>query len=204
MKLFYNPASPFVRKVLIVASECGLADQIEKYVLGLTPVNSNDDLNTQNPLGKIPALVLEDGTTLCDSRVICEYLSSQGNGHLYPADENRWQAQRLQAIGDGMCDAAVAVRYETFVRPAQHQWEDWVEGQKGKFRRALATLEIELPQFSDRFDIGTIAVAIALDYLDFRYSDEGWRDDYPNLAQWHQAFVKRPSFEQTVPHDLKT
>ncbi len=208
MKLFYNPASPFVRKVLITAIECGLEDRVQKHPLALTPVNANDDLNTQNPLGKIPALVLDDGSTLYDSRVICEYLNSlaggKGSATLFPEGEDRWKALRLSACGDGICDAAVTVRYETFVRPEQYRWGDWIEGQKNKFRRAVAVLENEVAGFENTLDIGTISIAVALDYIDFRYADEAWRDSAGALAEWHKRFVQRPSFQQTAPHDLKS
>lgn len=202
MKLFSNPASPFVRKVLVVAAECNLTDRIELQPVALTPVNPNAGVVAQNPLGKIPALVIADGSTLYDSRVICEYLNSQGNGSLYPAADDGWRALRLQACGDGICDAAILVRYETFVRPEELRWADWIDGQKNKFRRVLVALENEVGQFDGVFDIGTISIAIALDYLDFRNADEAWRDTCPNLAAWHKRFVQRPSFQQTTPHDL--
>lgn len=202
MKLFFNPASPFVRKVLIVAAENGLTDKIVTEPVGLTPVNPNDSVIEQNPLGKIPALVLDDGSTLYDSRVICEYLNAIGNGDLYGQGDDRWQALRLEATADGICDAAILVRYETFVRPEALRWADWIDGQKNKFRRALGSLDTEATGFGKRFDIGTIALAVALDYLEFRYPEEAWRDHYPNLAAWHKDFVQRPSFEKSGPRDL--
>lgn len=202
MKLFYNPASPFVRKVLIVAAETGVADQIDKEPVGLTPVKPSDSVIQQNPLGKIPALVLDDGTTLYDSRVICEYLNTLGGGNLYGQGDDRWQVLRLEASADGICDAAVAVRYETFVRPEAFRWPEWIEGQKNKFRRSLAVLDAEASRYGDRLNIGTIALAVALDYVDFRYPEEAWRDYYPNLADWHKGFEQRPSFESTKPADL--
>ncbi len=202
MKLFYNPASPFVRKVLVTAIECQLDNKISKQPLALTPVAPSDALNADNPLGKIPALVLDDGSTLMDSRVICEYLNDLGRGNLFPADNTRWQTLRWQSIADGMCDAAVAVRYETFVRPQQHQWEQWINNQKDKYRRALAVLESEAAEFGNKVDIGTLSIAIALDYIDFRYADEAWRDVYPALSAWHQLFSSRDSLAQTMPKDL--
>ena len=204
MKLLSNPASPFVRKVLVVASECGLTDQIQMMPLALTPVNPNADVVDQNPLGKIPALELDDGSTLFDSRVICEYLHSLGSTDLYGQGDQRWSALRLQAVADGICDAAVLVRYETFVKPAEYQWENWIEGQRNKYRRALNTLESELSGFKSHANIGTLSVAIAIDYIDFRYPDENWRDQCPKLAAWHDAFSNRPSLVATRPSDLKT
>ena len=202
MKLLFNPASPFVRKVLIVAAENNLSDQVTTEPVALTPVNPNDGVIEQNPLGKIPALVLDDGSTLYDSRVICEYLDALGDGKLYGEVDQKWQVRRLEAIADGICDAAILVRYETFVRPEALRWTDWIEGQKDKFRRALRSLETEVSGFGDRLDIGTISVAVALDYLDFRYPDEDWRAHNPQLAAWHHGFVQRPSLESTKPRDL--
>lgn len=199
MKLYYNPASPFVRKVLVVAYECGIADQIVKEEIALTPVNANDSLNTENPLGKIPALVLENHS-LYDSRVICEYLDSQSNGGLFPATgEQRWTSLRRQSIADGFCDAAVSVRYEGFVRPADKQWPDWIEAQLNKCRRSIDALEKECVSFSDTVDIGTLSVAIALGYFDFRNETEAWRDRAPALAAWYRDFSQRPSLLQTQP-----
>ncbi len=202
MKLFFNPASPFVRKVLVVASETGLADRVISEPVALTPVKPNDGVIEQNPLGKIPALVLDDGSTLYDSRVICEYLNSLGMTDLYGKGDSRWKALRLEATADGICDAAIIVRYETFVRPEPLRWVEWIDGQKNKFRRALGSLETEVSGFGSRFDIGTISVAIALDYVDFRYPEEAWRDHFPALALWHEDFTQRPSFKNTKPHDL--
>lgn len=202
MKLFYNPASPFVRKVLVTAIECGIDDQITTEALALTPVSPSESLNADNPLGKIPALVLDNGETLYDSRVICEYLNEIGNGALFPTDDSRWGSLRWQAIADGMCDAAVTVRYETFVRPQDKQWDQWIENQKQKYRRALGSLEAEAASFGNTIDIGTLSIAIALDYLDFRYADEAWRDQHPALAAWHSTISTRPSLQQTLPADL--
>ena len=202
MKLFYNPASPFVRKVMVTAIECQLDDKIIPEPLALTPVNPNEALNSDNPLGKIPALVLDDGTTLFDSRVICEYLDDLGGGALYPKGDTRWQTLRRHAIADGMCDAGVLVRYETFVRPEERQWDHWISNQKEKFRRATALLEREAADFGDTVDIGTLSVAIALDYMDFRYADEAWRDNCPTLSAWHKRISSRDSLAQTMPKDL--
>jgi len=202
MKLFFNPASPFARKVVVTAIECGLEDKVDTDALALTPVTPRDSLNACNPLGKIPALVLENGETLYDSRVICEYLNELGNGSLFPSGEARWTSLRRQAIADGICDAGVLVRYETFVRPEDKQFDDWIDNQKLKYRRALAALETEATSFGDTVDIGTLSIAIAIDYLDFRYADEAWRDKHPQLAAWHASMSTRPSLQNPRPADL--
>ncbi|MEM7256408.1 MAG: glutathione S-transferase [Pseudomonadota bacterium] len=202
MKLFYNPASPFVRKVMVTAIECGLQDQIDIDALALTPVNPSDSLNAENPLGKIPSLVLDNGDTLFDSRVICEYLNELGHGSLFPAGEARWDNLRRQAMADGICDAGVLVRYETFARPQEKQWDHWIENQKLKFRRALQVLETDASSFAGKVDIGALSIAIALDYIDFRYADEDWRTECPALAEWHTSISARESLQQTRPTDL--
>jgi glutathione S-transferase len=201
MKLYHSAASPFVRKSLVAAHETGLAGRIEIATIALTPVASNAQLNEENPLGKIPALVLEDGTTLFDSRVICEYLDTLHDGpRLFPADEReRWTALRRQALADGLLDAAILCRYETFLRPPERQWSDWIEGQRSKFRRALDALEGEAERFGDTVDIGTISAGCAADYLDFRSLDDGWREGRPRLAAWLEGFAARPSMQATRP-----
>ena len=201
MKLYHSPASPFVRKALVAAHETGLAERIEIVTVALTPVASNAELDEENPLGKIPALILEDGTALFDSPVICEYLDTRHDGpRLFPAGgPERWTALRRQALADGLLDAAILCRYETFLRPAERQWTDWVDGQRAKFRRALDALEGEADSFGDAVDIGTIAAGCAADYLDFRSLDDGWRDTRPRLAGWLDGFVERPSMQATRP-----
>lgn len=200
MKLYHNPASPFVRKVRVVAAECGAADRLQLEEVALTPVSTPEALQTDNPLGKIPSLVLDNGQCLYDSRVICEYLDTEFNGGLIPASgEARWEALKLQATADGFCDAAVLVRYEGFVRPQAKQWSDWIEAQLNKCRRALELLEKQSISFGDRCDIGTLSVAIALAYFDFRNDDEQWRKRAPTLAAWYKEFSQRPSLQQTQP-----
>ncbi len=180
-----------------------MAEKINCVGIGLTPVNPSDDLNADNPLGKIPALVLDDGTSLYDSRVICEYLDTQGAGGLFLVDgQSRWLALQRQACADGICDAAILARYEGFVRPEEKRWNDWSDAQKNKFRRALVALESGCAGYGDTVDIGTLSVAIALDYLDFRYADEAWRDQCPALAEWHNKISTRASLQNTMPHEL--
>ena len=201
MKLYHSGASPFVRKALVTAHETGTAEAIEVATVTLSPVASNPEVNAENPLGKLPALVLDDGTTLFDSRVICEYLDSRHDGpRMFPADgPARWTALRRQALADGLLDAAILCRYEAALRPAERQWGDWVEGQRAKFRRALDGLEGEAEGFGDTVDIGTIAVGCATDYLDFRALDDGWRDSRPRLAAWLEGFAQRSSMQATRP-----
>ena len=118
MKIYYAAASPFVRKCLVVAAELGLRDKIELVSAAAHPVNRDKSVVAHNPLGKIPTLLVDDGSALYDSRVICEYLNSLGDGHLLPREgKERWDMLVEQSLADGVCDAAVLTRYETFARP---------------------------------------------------------------------------------------
>ncbi|GMQ75338.1 MAG: glutathione S-transferase family protein [Gammaproteobacteria bacterium] len=199
MKLYYSPASPYVRKVRVFAMETGLMDDIELAEVTITPVGPDADLCADNPIGKIPTLVRDGGGALYDSRVICEYLDGlHGGARMFPENEDaRWTALRRQALADGILDAAVNTRYETFLRPQELRWPDWVDGQMTKVRRSLD--EVEGDSLGDGVDIGTISVACALGYLDFRYPDEGWRDSRPTLAAWFEKFAARPSMSETGP-----
>ncbi len=199
MKLYYNPASPYVRKVRVLAIEADLMNDIDLAKVTTTPVGPDADLCADNPIGKIPTLVRDDGDALYDSRVICEYLDGlHGGARMFPENgEARWAAVRRQALADGILDAAVNTRYETFLRPGELRWPDWVDGQLEKIRRGLDMLEGE--SLGDGVDIGTISVACALGYLDFRYPDERWRDSRPKLAAWFEKFAARPSMGETLP-----
>ncbi|MBD3845604.1 glutathione S-transferase [Bosea sp. SSUT16] len=191
-----SPASPFGRKVKIAALELGLMDRIEIVVADTT--DPAEPLRRQNPLGKIPTLVLEDGMTLFDSRVIVEYLDHlAGGGKLIPAGEARFAQLRLQALADGICDAALLQVYEGRFRPEAGRNADWLAHQTGKVSRALATLETAPPAFTNRPRIGEIALACALGYLDLRFAGT-WRADYPKLVAWLDDFAARvPAFEST-------
>ena len=201
MKLHFAIASPYVRKVRVAAVELGLDDRIELLNRAMTPVSEEEELNADNPLGKIPCLITDGGQALYDSRVICEYLNSQAVGNnVFPDEgEARWTALRRQALADGILDATVGTRYETFLRPKEYQWPSWIDAQTSKWRRSLDQLEKEAESFGDAIDIGTIAAACALGYLDFRYPDEGWRDQRVGLARWYESFAQRPSMTTTAP-----
>lgn len=199
MQLYFNPASPYVRKVTTTAHELGLSERIERISITLSPVSPHEGVRSSNPIGKIPTLILDDGTALYDSAVICEYLDAlTGGNRIFPsAGAARWTALRRQAIADGVMDAAVLTRYEDTVRPKDLRWQNWVDGQLLKVRTALDTLERE--NLADVFDIGTLSIACALGYLDFRYASESWRKDRPRLAAWADAVGKRPSLAATGP-----
>lgn len=201
MKLRYSAASPFVRKVMVVALETGLAPRIERIPTTVAPIQENPDYQREYPLIKVPALVTDEGAVLYDSRVICEYLDSLHQGpKLFPASgEARWTALRRQALGDGICEAAVLTRYETFLRPEEKRWDQWIDGQMRKVRGALDALEAEAPGFGNGIDIGLVAIGCALGYLDLRYESEHWRSSRPKLAAWYEKFAARASMLETQP-----
>jgi glutathione S-transferase len=201
VKISFSGTSPFVRKCMVVAHETGLAGRIEKVDTSVSPVTVNEAYRRQAPIAKVPALTTDDGVVLYDSRVISEYLDSLHQGpKLFPAaGPARWTALRRLALGDGICDAAVLNRYETFLRPEEKRWPEWSQGQMRKVRGGLDALEGEAASFGGGADIGLIAIGCALAYLDFRYASESWRDKRPKLAAWYDSFAKRPSMAATAP-----
>ncbi|MCG7323967.1 glutathione S-transferase family protein [Achromobacter sp. ACRQX] len=202
MKLHWSPRSPFVRKVMIVIHEAGIEDRV---ALVRTPVamdKPNLDLVPDNPLIKLPTLVLEDGTALYDSRVICAYLDALTGAGLLPADPRaRLLAERRQALGDGFLDALLLFRQERN-KPAARQTPAWLDAFALKTRAVLAALEAEAPALqASGFDLGLIAIGCALSYMDYRFPDIAWRDGHPALAAWHARFAARPSVMRTQPDE---
>jgi len=194
-----SPPSPFGRKVKIAAGVLGLSDQIS---IEQTDTNDPaDSIRTQNPLGKIPALVLEDGTVLFDSRVCVEYLNHvAAGGKVIPAGGDRFAVLRQQALGDGLMDAAILQVYEKRFRPEDKQHADWTAYQAEKVSRTLDALEAAPPApvtSENAVDIGQIAIACALGYLDLRFGG-AWRRDYPGLVAWLDGFAANvPAFAAT-------
>jgi glutathione S-transferase len=191
-----SPASPFGRKVKLAASLLGLSDRIE--LVATDTANPEDSIRQQNPLGKIPTLILESGETLYDSRVIVEYLDHlAGGGKLYPAGEERFLALRQQALADGIMDAALLQVYEGRFRAADRHEPKWLELQSGKVQRALDYAEAHLSTPAPQLHIGHIALACALGYLDLRMSGR-WRESYPKLVAWLADFEARvPAYAKT-------
>lgn len=192
--LRHHPASPYARKVRIAADLLGLSERIATTVADAT--DPADSLRRQNPLGKIPTLILEDGSALYDSRVIAEYLDHLAGGGVFPVDPSaRFAALRLQALGDGVNDAALLIRYETFSRPEALRYGEAIAHQQGKIDRALDALDAAPP--AGPVDIGHIAVACALGYLDLRFAGE-WRAKHERLVAWLEKFARAvPAFEAT-------
>jgi glutathione S-transferase len=202
MKLHWSPRSPYVRKVMIVAHELGLANRIETVrtvVGGTTP---HLDLMRENPLGKIPTLVLQDGTIIYDSPVICEYLDTlHDEAKLFPAWPERLAALRRLALGDGMLDIALGWLGERF-RPEDKRSGPHMALWQGKIRSCVDALEREADALAAcRLTIGHIAIGIALSYLDFRFGDLKWREGHSRLAAWHTTFEARPSVVANPPVD---
>ena len=197
MKLRHNPASPYVRKVMVVAHELGLASRIELLDTAVSPVTTNETLAGENPLMKIPALVTDDGQVLFDSPVICEYLDSlAGGGKIFPTGKARWTALRQQALGDGILDALILCRYEIAARPEERRFAGWTDGQMKKAHQGLAALEKE--DLSGR-TIGTITAGCTFGYLDFRFPNDGWRNRHSKLAEWYKAIEATPAMQATEP-----
>jgi len=201
VKLFYAPTSPYVRKVMVLLIELGLDQKVERITGATTPMAANTTLSAMNPLAKLPALAIDSGETLYDSRVICEYLDSQfGGGRFFPqGGAARWTALRRQALGDGLLDAALLVRYEETARPAEKRWSDWSSGQWGKVARAIDAIEREAASLGSTFDIGTITLVCALEYLDLRFPDRDWRPAHSKTARWLKTLSQLPSLKATTP-----
>lgn len=200
MELLGSPTSPYVRKCRVVAHETGQADDLKVTFLGLTPVAPNATVTERNPLDKVPVLLRGGEKSLFDSRVIVEFLDAEGkDSKVFPdAGPARWKALRLQAIGDGIMDAAVFTRFYTAAGPEQFHWPEFLDGQINKVKQALDVLEAEASELGQDADIGTIAVACALGYLDFRYSETlDWREGRDKLASWYAAFAERDAMQAT-------
>jgi len=193
-----SPSSPFARKVRIAAAICGLTDRItiEQARTG----DPQDSLRDQNPLGKIPILITDDGTAVYDSRVIAEWLDSEaGGGIVIPHGAARFAALTLQALADGMMDASILIIYESRFRPVEKHHQPWLDYQDEKVTRALSTLEAAPPAIAGQPHIGHVALACALGYRDFRF-EGNWRANHPGLVAWLDDFAgKVPAFAATMP-----
>jgi glutathione S-transferase len=201
MKLHWSPRSPFVRKVMIVVHELGLSDRITCVRTVVATTRPHLPLMAENPLSKIPTLVLDDGTVLYDSPVVCEYLDSLHEGpKLVPADlEHRMTALRRQALGDGFLDFLLLLRNEG---ERAHPSEVHLSSFTTKRRAVLAALDQEAGDLATSpFSVGHIAIGCALSYLDFRFARDDWRTPHPAIARWHGEFCARPSVRATEPVD---
>lgn len=201
MKLFYSPTSPYARKCLATAIEKGIADRIE--LVAASPMQDPAELHAANPLGKVPALVLADGRCIVDSPVICDVLDSlPGMAKLIPhGDAARIDCRTREALADGISDAAFALTMER-LRPEPQRSPDWNARWTSAIRRTVAWFEANTPDRPHPDlgpDLGDIALACALSYVDFRHAGLGWDAAAPRLRAWLTATLARPAFASTAP-----
>ncbi|OSP56777.1 glutathione S-transferase [Pseudoruegeria sp. SK021] len=200
MRLFHSPTSPYARKVMIALHETGQLADVNIVSASGTPLDSSNMPVDLAPLGKLPVLALEDGAALYDSRVICQYLAKRVPSTLYPDAPRLWDTLTIEATADGIMDAAIAIVYETRLRPENQVNKDLINGQWDKIARSIKVLESRwLPNLSSTPDMGHFAVAVALDYVDFRLTDRDWRTSSPALANWLTDIAHRPSLQATLP-----
>ena len=202
MKLMHAAASPYARKAWATAIELGLGAELEIVPTAVAPGKDNSEYTSKiNPLTKIPAMELEDGSVLYDSTVICEYLDARaGGGRLIPAGgEARWRVLTQHALAQGMTDAALLIRYETFLRPEEARWDTWLESQRQKIKAGLQWFENNPDSLEGPLNLAQIALGVLLGYLDFRFGDDPWRPGHPKLEAWYADASKRDCFAQTVP-----
>ena len=200
LQLHWSPRSPYVRKVMICAHELNMLPKLELIRSVAAMLKPNPDIMVANPLSKIPTLVRPDGSVLFDSVVICEYLNDLAGGTLFPLEgEARWQSLRWHAFGDGLLDALILWRNE---REREQPLQALIDAFELKSRASLRQLDSEAPALEAApFSIGSITVACALGYMDYRFDQFGWRDQAPDLAKWHAKICERPSLKATEPID---
>ena len=183
-------------RVLIL--EAGLSDRVEEVVTSTTVLESAPDLVAVNPLARLPSLVRDDGPAIYDSRVITRYLDHVAKAGLYP-ESRLWDVLTLEATADGFIDSAVLMAYEKRLRPAEIQFEPWLEGQWDKVARSVKVVNDRwMSHLKGPLDMGQIALACGLGYLDFRHGDRNWRNGCGALDDWYAAFSERPSMKATA------
>ena len=200
MKLLYTLNSPYARKVRIVALEKHIDITLEQVVL----TDPDCIVKNHNPLGKVPVLILNDGDSLYDSRVIVEYLDNHAPGtHLIPTDNtSKIATRRWEALADGVCDAAISAMLEQRKAP-EKQSQASIDRQLEKVTRGLEMLNLDIIKkkwcVNETFSLADFALGCMLGYVDYRHKQLNWQDNYPNLAKHYSLLVKRPSFKQTMP-----
>jgi glutathione S-transferase len=201
VQLYYSPNSPYARKARIIIHELALTSRVKETIISL-PADAK--FRAINPLGKIPALVLDDGSVIYDSPVICEYLDDLGGGKFFPratllkSAEGRWRALTLQALGDGLADAVVRRNQEMRLTEDKRSAET-IQRQTAAIEGAFSVANRAAPKFPEHPSIGEIAIACAIGYLDLRVPNDGWRDRYSELARWLETFSRYPSVQATRP-----
>ena len=197
MQLRYSPTSPYVRKVMVMAMETGLEPALER--VAVDPLNRNEVRNSPNPLGKIPCLITDDGQVLYDSPVILDYLDRCHDGPPMLATDGpqRWTALRRQALADGMLDSAILIHVETMRKPERRS-AGWIAHNKAAIDRAVRSLEGEADDLPGPLDIGRIAVAVALAFVEQTFPEDNWRGVHKALGRWLDEVDARPSMRRTV------
>lgn len=196
MQLIGGLGSPYVRKVRVALAELGMTDQVELVPSGGQPGTLNQETSGNNPVGKIPALIMPDGEPLFDSRMILRFLNDKAGGSLFPAGD--WAMVRRESTAEGMLDAGLLLRFETFARPEEFRWQGWIDGQSQKVNQCLDSLEKDAALL-EQVDAASVTAGCGLGYLDFRFPDWGWREGRGALAAWYEAFSQRPSMAATGP-----
>lgn len=206
MKLLYAPQSPFARKVRAAAIELGLGPAMELVYTEAVPGRKNADFaRSHNPLRKVPTLVVDDRLTIQDSTVICEYLDeSAGGGRLLPGSgDERWHVLSQHALAQGVCEAAVLIRYETWIRPPEKRWNGWVDDQWDKVFSVLDWFEANPATLrTPGLNIAHLALMSGIGYIDFRFPEKAdWRGSRPSLSSWVDQVSEKECFRETVPSD---
>lgn len=200
MQLFHSPASPFARKVMVLLHEAGQADAVALIPAGGNPVDPGTMPVAHNPLGKLPCLLRDDGPPMFDSRVITRYLDARLGTRLYPDPPRLWDTLTLEALADGIMDAAILMRYELTLWPEAAQRPAWVEAQWAKIVRALDAAGRDWrAHLEGPADMGQVALGCALGYLDLRHGGRDWRAGRARLAAWEAEFAARPAMAATRP-----
>ncbi|SMX38894.1 glutathione S-transferase [Maliponia aquimaris] len=200
MQLFYSPASPFVRKVMVFLHETGQLADVALRPVTTTALNSDAGLMAANPLAKLPTLLRADGPAMYDSRVICRFLDDRAKAGLYPAAPRLWETLTLEATGDAIMESALGIVYERRLRPEELHFQPLLDAYWAKVDRAIEVLNTRwMSHLHGPLDAGQIAVACALGYVDFRLPEKDWRAGRDALAGWYASFAARPAMAETAP-----
>lgn len=199
MTLFFAPTSPFVRKVRVCAAELGMEDAIALRDCAPNRLKPDAELAAANPVAQAPTLVTEEGVALYDSGVIALYLDELSGGRLIPAGPARWTALVRHSLADTLIESGQLLRYETGVRPEAARWPDWTASLERKILAGVDAVDAAAAEMGDAVDLGTISLACALAYLDFRAPQIDWRAGRADATIWFEGFAARPSMLATEP-----